>query len=43
MRIVVAIDRLAGVPHGSIGKMVGSMQLRREEMMAAMDFLFTGV
>ena len=31
------------VPHRSIGKMVGSMQLRREEMIAAIDFLFTGV
>jgi toxin CcdB len=40
---VVAIDRLAAVPRRSIGKMVGSMQLRREEMIAAIDFLFTGV
>jgi toxin CcdB len=40
---VVAIDRLAAVPRRSVGEMVGSMQLRREEMIGAIDFLFTGV
>ena len=40
---VVAIDRLAAVPRRSVGEMLGSMLMRREEMIAAVDFLFTGV
>jgi toxin CcdB len=40
---VVAIDRLAAVPRRSIGEMLGSIQMGREEMIAAVDLLFTGV
>lgn len=40
---VLAIDRLAAVERRSIGEAVGSLAFRRDEIIAAVDLLFTGI
>ncbi|MGV8073256.1 MAG: CcdB family protein [Syntrophobacteraceae bacterium] len=40
--VFMSTAELAGVPLRSIGKKVGSLKDQRQEIIAALDFLFTG-
>ncbi|MDZ7760379.1 MAG: CcdB family protein [Desulfovermiculus sp.] len=40
--VFMSTAELAGIPVQAIGKKVGSLKDRRQEIIAALDFLFTG-
>jgi toxin CcdB len=40
--VVMSTAELAGVPFRILGEKVGSLKDRRDEIIAALDFLFTG-
>lgn len=41
--VVMSTVEIAGVPRGVLGEKVTSLQGRREEIIAALDLLFTGI
>lgn len=41
-RHLVAIDRLAAVPKGQLGRVVGSAEAQSFELLKALDLLFSG-
>lgn len=41
--VVMLNEQMAGVPVSAIGARVGSLAQQRQEIMAALDFLFTGI
>lgn len=42
-RVVLSIAELAGVSRGRLGEPVGSLETQRQAILAAIDFLFTGI
>ncbi len=42
-RVVLSIAELAGVSRRQLGEGVGSLAARRDEILAAVDLLFTGI
>lgn len=43
MAVVMSTAELAGVPNRSLGDKVASLKNKRDEIIAALDFLFTGI
>lgn len=41
-KVVMSTAELAGVPAEALGEIVGSLKPRRDEIIAALDFLVTG-
>lgn len=41
--VVMSTSEIAGVPRRAIGEKIASLQHRREEIIAALDLLFTGI
>ena len=41
--VVMSTAEIAGVPLGAIGEKVGSLDAQRSEIIAAIDFLITGI
>ncbi len=41
-KVVMSTAELAGVPSEALGEIVGSLKSRRDEIIAALDFLITG-
>lgn len=41
--VLMSTAELAGVPIQSLGKKVGTLKDRRDEIISALDFLFTGL
>jgi len=41
-RVVMSTAELAGISTGALGKKIGSLKDRRDEIVAALDFLITG-
>ncbi len=42
-RVIMSTAELAGVSRRALGEVVGNLQPRREAIIAALDFLFTGI
>ncbi len=41
-KVVMSTAELAGVPSEALGEIIGSLKSRRDEIVAALDFLITG-
>ena len=41
--VVMSTAELAGVPYRLLGDKIASMKNKRDEIIAALDFLFTGI
>jgi len=42
MEVVISTPELAGIPVRMLGEKIGSLSKNRDEIIAALDFLFTG-
>ena len=42
VQVVMVTEQIAGVPKRALGKKVVSLQVRRDQIMDALDFLFSG-
>lgn len=43
LKVVMSAAELAGVPENILGEKVGNLREQRNEIIAALDFLFTGI
>jgi toxin CcdB len=41
-QVIMLTEQIAGIPRRALGKRIGSLSSKRQEIMTALDFLFSG-